>query len=134
MANQTHSTTAATAPPPPGGTAVAHSTTAATAHPPPGRTAKAHSTTAATAPPPPANLMASTTAAARATLSPSESSTKVCDAGTAASLHGASTKVGHTAVTNVAKIPAEDLSEKPLTQSTCTTTANPNVDDTGKED
>jgi hypothetical protein len=129
------STAAATAPLPPGGTAnQAHSTTAAIAPPPPGGTANAHSTTAATAPPPPANLMASTTAAARATLPPSESSTKVRDAGTAASLHGASTKVGHTAVTDVAKIPADDSSKKPLAQSTCTTAANPNVDDTGKED
>jgi hypothetical protein len=49
---------------------------------------------------------------------PSGSSTEVHDAGTAASLCGASTKVGTTAVTNVAKIPADDSSKKPPAQST----------------
>jgi hypothetical protein len=70
---------------------------------------QAHTTTAARASPPSgtANL-ASTTTAVRAPPPPSLSSTEVCDASTAASLHGASSRVGTTAVTNVVEIPADD--------------------------
>ncbi len=111
-----------------------YSTTAATAAPPPGGMAVAHRTTGATAAPPPTNLMVSTTAAARAPPPPSGSSTEVHDASTAVSFHGPSAKVGTTTLTNVAEIPADDSSEKPPGESTCTTTYNPNVDDTGKGD